>query len=135
MNLHQLRHYSATELIAAGVDVRTVAGDVRVNDTATAGGTVRTVTLGVLGLATVITVALALVPSIVEELNIPAALRVDLLDLKECMCRWPVGDPQDESFHFCGRQKSHGVSYCEHHARMAYQPVQARRRERRFASG
>jgi integrase len=25
MNLHQLRHYSATELIAAGVDVRTVA--------------------------------------------------------------------------------------------------------------
>ncbi|MBW0092086.1 tyrosine-type recombinase/integrase [Pseudonocardia sp. KRD-184] len=26
MNLHQLRHYSATELITAGVDVRTVAG-------------------------------------------------------------------------------------------------------------
>lgn len=26
MNIHQLRHYSATELIAAGVDVRTVAG-------------------------------------------------------------------------------------------------------------
>jgi hypothetical protein len=26
MNLYQLRHYSATELIAAGVDVRTVAG-------------------------------------------------------------------------------------------------------------
>lgn len=26
MNVHQLRHYSATELIAAGVDVRTVAG-------------------------------------------------------------------------------------------------------------
>jgi integrase len=26
MNIHQLRHYSATELIAAGVDLRTVAG-------------------------------------------------------------------------------------------------------------
>lgn len=26
MNIHQLRHYSATELIAGGVDVRTVAG-------------------------------------------------------------------------------------------------------------
>lgn len=26
MNLHQLRHYSATELITAGVDIRTVAG-------------------------------------------------------------------------------------------------------------
>jgi DNA-binding transcriptional regulator YhcF (GntR family) len=26
MNIHQLRHYSATELVSAGVDVRTVAG-------------------------------------------------------------------------------------------------------------
>ena len=26
MHIHQLRHYSATELIAAGVDIRTVAG-------------------------------------------------------------------------------------------------------------
>ena len=26
MNIHQLRHYSATELVAAGVDLRTVAG-------------------------------------------------------------------------------------------------------------
>jgi hypothetical protein len=26
MNLHQLRHYSATELIAGGADIRTVAG-------------------------------------------------------------------------------------------------------------
>ena len=26
MNIHELRHYSATELISAGVDVRTVAG-------------------------------------------------------------------------------------------------------------
>jgi hypothetical protein len=27
------------------------------------------------------------------------------------------------------------LPYCEHHARMAYQPVQARRREKRFATG
>lgn len=26
MHIHQLKHYSATELIAAGVDIRTVAG-------------------------------------------------------------------------------------------------------------
>jgi integrase len=26
MNIHQLRHYSATELVAAGVDLRTIAG-------------------------------------------------------------------------------------------------------------
>ena len=73
-------------------------------------------------------VALTIVPKIVEELNVPAALRVDLLDLRECMCRWPIGDPQDESFHFCGRQKAAGISYCHHHARLAFQPVTRRRK-------
>jgi GcrA cell cycle regulator len=68
-------------------------------------------------------VALALVPAPIEELSIPSALRVDLLDLKESMCRWPIGDPQDEGFHFCGRQKAAHGSYCEHHARIAFQPA------------
>ncbi len=52
------------------------------------------------------------------EATIPTALRVNLLDLKECMCRWPIGDPQSRDFHFCGRQKTAGSSYCEHHARI-----------------
>ena len=65
---------------------------------------------------------LAPVPSLVEELNIPPVLRVNLLDLKECMCRWPIGDPHSEDFHFCGRQRGSGSSYCEHHARIATQP-------------
>jgi GcrA cell cycle regulator len=73
-------------------------------------------------------VALMLVPKIVEDLDIPPALRVDLLDLKESMCRWPIGDPQDENFHFCGRTKSAGISYCEHHARVAFQPAARRKR-------
>lgn len=54
--------------------------------------------------------------------------RVSLLDLKECMCRWPVGDPSDEGFHFCGRQKSAGIPYCEHHAAIAYNPAARRRK-------
>ena len=58
----------------------------------------------------------------VMELTVSAPLRVDLLDLKECMCRWPIGDPQSKDFHFCGRQKAGGSSYCEHHARIATQP-------------
>jgi GcrA cell cycle regulator len=74
------------------------------------------------------TVALTIVPSVVQELDVPSALRVDLLDLREHMCRWPIGDPQDEAFHFCGRQKSHGISYCEHHARQAFQPAARRRK-------
>ena len=73
------------------------------------------------------TVALALVPSIIEEFNIPSALRIDLLGLKESMCRWPVGDPKSEHFYFCGHQKYDGVSYCAHHSRLAFQPVSRRK--------
>ena len=51
------------------------------------------------------------------------------------MCRWPIGDPGEPEFHFCGRKSCGTLPYCEHHARMAYQPVQARRREKRFATG
>ncbi|MEJ2116972.1 MAG: GcrA family cell cycle regulator [Alphaproteobacteria bacterium] len=75
------------------------------------------------------TVALSVVPSvIVEEENAPSALRVPLLDLKENMCRWPIGDPQDENFHFCGCQKAGNGPYCEHHSRIAFQQVVRRKK-------
>jgi len=73
-------------------------------------------------------------PAPVAELVIPLHERASILTLKESMCRWPIGDPSEEDFHFCGRKKVDTLPYCEHHARMAYQPVQARRREKRFAS-
>jgi GcrA cell cycle regulator len=46
---------------------------------------------------------------------------VKLVDLKEKMCRWPVGDPQDENFSFCGCDAVPGLPYCPEHARIAYQ--------------
>jgi GcrA cell cycle regulator len=67
-------------------------------------------------------VALAAVP--VTEAA-PKPLGVHLQDITENMCRWPIGDPQDENFHFCGCQKTNGA-YCEHHARIAYQPYSRR---------
>jgi GcrA cell cycle regulator len=73
-------------------------------------------------------------PQPVQELIIPMHERASILTLREGMCRWPIGDPGEEEFHFCGRKSSTGVPYCEHHSRMAYQPVQ-RRRERRSAAG
>ena len=27
------------------------------------------------------------------------------------MCHWPVGDPMEDGFHFCGRRKSSGTPY------------------------
>ncbi len=66
----------------------------------------------------------------VEELVIPIAERKTIQTLVECSCRWPIGDPQLADFHFCGKNKVPGLPYCEFHARRAFQPPQARRRER-----
>ncbi len=46
---------------------------------------------------------------------------VKLLDLEHHHCRWPIGDPQDAGFGFCGCQKAAGTPYCEAHANRAYQ--------------
>ncbi len=46
---------------------------------------------------------------------------VKLTELREGTCRWPLGDPKDENFRFCGCDSVVGMPYCEHHARMAYQ--------------
>lgn len=46
---------------------------------------------------------------------------LDLLDLKPRMCRWPEGDPREESFGFCGCECVSGLPYCATHAKQAYQ--------------
>ena len=43
-----------------------------------------------------------------------------LTDLDNHTCRWPIGDPKDENFHFCGRKIKIGQTYCEEHAAVAY---------------
>jgi len=68
-----------------------------------------------------------------EELVIPLNERKYIQTLTESCCRWPIGDPQQPDFHFCGKKKIPGLPYCEVHARRAFQPPQARRRERDFA--
>ena len=67
---------------------------------------------------------------VIEELFIPAEERATILDLNERRCRWPVGDPTQDDFYFCGRSCDPADSYCEHHAGIAYQPSSDRRRDR-----
>jgi GcrA cell cycle regulator len=67
-----------------------------------------------------------------EELVIPVNERRYIQTLTESCCRWPIGDPQQPEFHFCGKTKIPGLPYCEVHARRAFQPPQARRRDRDF---
>lgn len=47
--------------------------------------------------------------------------RVPLMDLKSNECRWPLGDPRDENFGFCGHAQIPGLPYCAEHAKIAYQ--------------
>lgn len=56
--------------------------------------------------------------------------RVTIMELRECMCRWPLGDPSRDDFRFCGAQTAPGISYCAHHTAKAYQPAADRRRIR-----
>jgi GcrA cell cycle regulator len=55
------------------------------------------------------------------------ARRLDLLQLTERTCKWPIGDPTEESFHFCGLPSAAGKPYCEHHVAVAFQPMSTRR--------
>lgn len=66
-----------------------------------------------------------------EELVVPINERKSLMDLEPNDCRWPIGDPQHADFHFCGREKIPGVSYCAHHARKAFVPLEVARRARK----
>lgn len=43
-----------------------------------------------------------------------------LLDLKLNSCRWPIGEPKDADFHFCGKDTVTGKPYCAEHCKVAY---------------
>ncbi|MTI18765.1 GcrA cell cycle regulator [Rhodobacteraceae bacterium RKSG542] len=74
----------------------------------------------------------AAVPAV--DVFIPVSERATILTLTERTCKWPIGDPGSEDFHFCGRQSDASTPYCAHHRQIAYQPVNDRRRERKTAA-
>ncbi len=68
-----------------------------------------------------------------EPVALAVSERVTIMDLRESMCRWPMGDPTSPDFRFCGGRAITGLPYCTHHAQIAYQPAAERRRDRRVA--
>ncbi|MBX3570042.1 MAG: GcrA cell cycle regulator [Rhizobiaceae bacterium] len=58
----------------------------------------------------------------------PESRMLDLIDLNERTCKWPIGDPLAPGFHFCGAEASETGPYCRYHARIAFQPPADRRR-------
>lgn len=65
----------------------------------------------------------------IEPQRLPNGDMVTVLTVKDSMCKWPIGDPADASFGFCGHGAQEGSPYCHEHARVAFQP--AKKRERR----
>ena len=72
------------------------------------------------------------VKSVIPEPDFIAPLVLDTGDaatvatIANNMCKWPIGDPARDDFHFCGQSTLSGKSYCAYHARMAFQPPQRR---------
>ena len=46
---------------------------------------------------------------------------LEMANLKPDQCRWPIGDPDSEGFHFCGAPVFVGKPYCYEHCKQAYQ--------------
>ncbi len=46
---------------------------------------------------------------------------LNMASLKPDQCRWPIGNPDSERFHFCGEPVFSGKPYCYEHCKQAYQ--------------
>lgn len=59
------------------------------------------------------------------DIIIPIGQRRTILELTEATCRWPIGDPGSKEFFYCGGAADNTAMrpYCNHHHRVAYQPV------------
>jgi GcrA cell cycle regulator len=70
-------------------------------------------------------------PEPLRLVDLPQGGRITILHLSDKTCKWPIGDPGHDDFCFCGHKPREGSPYCEYHARIAYQPLQDRRRHHR----
>lgn len=54
---------------------------------------------------------------------------ISLLELNLHTCRWPIGDPATDDFHFCGGKVETSDVYCEVHRKIAYQPAKRKQKQ------
>ena len=64
------------------------------------------------------------------EVVVPQSEGATIMELREGVCRWPLGDPTTPEFRYCGARAVEGLPYCSHHAQVAYQPAAERKRLR-----
>lgn len=65
-------------------------------------------------------------PEFVAPVILSSGDMTTVATLKGNMCKWPIGDPAKDDFHFCGQSAPTGKPYCAYHAQLAFQPAQRR---------
>ncbi len=65
-------------------------------------------------------------PAPVEAKPLPNGEFATILTIRDHMCKWPIGDPGDNDFRFCGRKVKDSEPYCSAHCQVAYQPSRRR---------
>ena len=55
-----------------------------------------------------------------ETAEVGEMRRIAFADVGEAQCRWPIGDPLQDDFAFCGLQVARGHAYCAGHCRLVY---------------
>lgn len=53
----------------------------------------------------------------------PEVMMLGILQLGPTTCKFPIGDPRNVDFGYCGHKRQGTSPYCEYHHRLAYQPV------------
>ena len=66
----------------------------------------------------------------IEDVVVPIFRKLALTELTEKTCKWPVGDPLQEDFFFCGTDCDDSDPYCNYHSKLAFQPAAERKRNR-----
>ncbi|WP_136659884.1 GcrA family cell cycle regulator [Nitratireductor sp. XY-223] len=66
----------------------------------------------------------------VEDVVVPIFRKLPLTELTEKTCKWPVGDPLQDDFYFCGVECDDSAPYCTYHSKLAFQPTADRKRMR-----
>jgi len=53
--------------------------------------------------------------------SVPSKPPIAMLNpVTDRLCQWPIGNPGEAGFHFCGQQAESGRPYCGQHCSMAY---------------
>ena len=53
--------------------------------------------------------------------TVPSKPMIGMLNpVTDRVCQWPIGNPGEKEFHFCGKPSSVNRPYCEDHCMLAY---------------